>query len=153
MSTQPDFFLYDRIGRLAAVIEVRNRRRASSQWAAELRRNLLAAVETYRGAPFFLLATPDRLYLWKDAPTDLTEDSPPVLPDYEVDAKPLFSPYLGRSGRKLEEIHRPTFELIVLSWLWDLIRQARDASELVELEESGLRDAAKNGRIFDPVAA
>src|SRR4051794_12382817 len=36
MATQPDFFLYDRIGRLAAVIEVRNRRRTSSQWAAEL---------------------------------------------------------------------------------------------------------------------
>jgi hypothetical protein len=26
MATQPDFFLYDRIGRLAAVVEVRNRR-------------------------------------------------------------------------------------------------------------------------------
>lgn len=153
MATQPDFFLYDRIGRLAAVIEVRNRRSTSSQWAAELRRNLLADFEAYRGAPFFLLATPDRLYVWKDAPTDLAEDSPPVLPDYEVDARPLFSRYLERSGRKLEEIHGPTFELIVLSWLGDLTRQARDARGFGELEASGLRDAAKDGRIADPVAA
>jgi hypothetical protein len=150
MATQPDFFLYDRIGRLAAVIEVRNRRGTSGQWAAELRRNLLAHFETYRGAPFFLLATPAKLYVWKDAATDLTEESPPVLPDYEVDAKPLFSHYLARSGRKLEEIHGPTFELVVLSWLGDLTREARGFGEL---ETSGLRDAAQDGRIFDPVAA
>ncbi len=150
MASQPDFFLYDRIGRLAAVIEVRNRRGTSSQWAAELRRNLLAHFETYRGAPFFLLATPDRLYIWKDAATDLAEDSAPVLPDYEVNAKPLFSRYLEGSGRKLEEIHGPTFELVVLSWLGDLTREARGFGEL---ETSGLRDAAQDGRIADPVAA
>jgi hypothetical protein len=153
VATQPDFFLYDRIGRLAAVIEVRNRRGTSGQWAAELRRNLLAHFEAYRDAPFFLLATPERLYIWKDAPTDLAEESLPVLPDYEVDARPLFSPYLERSGRKLEEIHGPTFELVVLSWLGDLTREAQDAGKVVELKGSGLPDAAKDGRISDPLAA
>ncbi|HEY2293192.1 MAG TPA: hypothetical protein VGM86_21025, partial [Thermoanaerobaculia bacterium] len=113
MSTQPDFFLYDRIGRL-----------------------------TFRGAPFFLLVTPGRLYIWKDALTDLNDESPPVPPDYEVDGGLLFCRYLERSRWKLEEIHRPTFELIVMSWLSDLIWQRPDVIGIPALESSGLSEAA-----------
>jgi hypothetical protein len=153
MATQPDFFLYDRIGRLAAVIEVSAKRGTSSEWAAEFRRNILAHFESFRGAPLFLLVTPDRLYLWKDAPTDLDDESPPVPPDYEVDGGLLFSRYLERTTRKLEKVSRSTFELVVLSWLGDLIRQTPDVLGVQELESSGLSEAARNGRIFDPVAA
>jgi hypothetical protein len=153
MSTQPDFFLYDRIGRLAAVVEVSAKRGTTSEWAAEFRRNILAHFETFRGAALFLLVTPDRLYLWKDAPTELEDESPPVPPDYEVDGRLLFSRYLEQTRMKLEEISRPAFELVVMSWLGDLIRQTPDALGLYGLEGSGLSEAAKNGRIVDPVAA
>jgi hypothetical protein len=153
MATQPDFFLYDRIGRLAAVIEVSAKRGTSSEWAAEFRRNILAHFEAFRGAPLFLLVTPDRLYLWRDAPTDLYDESPPVPPDYEVDGGLLFSRYLKETSRKLKEISRPTFELIVMSWLGDLIRQTPGVLGIQELEGSGLSQAAKNGRIIDTVAA
>jgi hypothetical protein len=68
-----------------------SKRGTSSEWAAEFRRNILAHFEAFRGAPLFLLVTPSRLYLWKDAPTDLVDESPPVPPDYEVDGKLLFS--------------------------------------------------------------
>src|SRR4051794_38094724 len=152
MATQPDFFLYDRIGRLAAVIEISAKRGTSSEWAAEFRRNILAYFEAFRGAPLFLLVTPDRLYLWKNAPTDLDDESPPVPPDYEVNGRLLFSRYFEQMGRRLEEVSRPTFELIVMSWLGDLIRQTPGILG-TELEGSGLSEAAKNGRIVDPVAA
>ena len=155
MATTPDFFLYDRIGRLAAVVEVRNTHGMSSEWAAELRRNLLAHFEAYRGAPIFVLVTPERIYLWKDAPTDLEEESPPAPPDYEVDASPLFDPYLEQTRLKLrlEDISRPAFELIVISWLGDLIRQAPKAYGAGGLKDSGLAEATRNGRIAEPVAA
>jgi hypothetical protein len=153
MATQPDFFLYDRIGRLAAVIEISAKRGTSSEWAAEFRRNILAYFEAFRGAPLFLLVTPDRLYLWKDAPTDLEDESPPVPPDYEVDGGPLFSRYLERTRLKLEEISRPAFELIVMSWLGDLIRQTPDVLGIDGLEDSGLPEAARDGRLAEPVAA
>jgi hypothetical protein len=40
-----------------------------------------------------------------------------------------------------------------MSWLGDLIRQTPDVLGIQELESSGLSEAARNGRIFDPVAA
>jgi hypothetical protein len=153
MATQPDFFLYDRIGRLVAVIQISARQRTSGEWAAEFRRNIIAHFEAFRGAPFYLLVTPGRLYLWKDALTDLEDESPPVPPDLEVDGRLLFSRYLERTRVKLEEISRPAFELVVMSWLGDLIRQTPDVLSIQGLEGSGLSEAAKNGRIFDPVAA
>jgi hypothetical protein len=39
-----------------------------------------------------------------------------------------------------------------MSWLRDLIWQMPDALSIKELESSGLFEAARNGRIFDPVA-
>jgi len=153
MATQPDFFLYDRIGRLVAVVQVSARRGTSREWAAEFRRNIIAHFETFRGAPFYLLTTPDRLYLWKNAPTVLDDESPPVPPDYEVDGELLFSRYLEGLSRKQKEIMRPTFELIVMSWLGELTLQTPDVLGIHELEASSLTEAAKNGRIFDPVAA
>lgn len=153
MSTQPDFFLYDRIGRLAAVVEVSASPGTSSEWAAEFRRNILAHFETFRGAPLFLLVTPDRLYLWKDAPTDLEDDSTPVPPDYVVDSELLFSRYLEQTRLRLQKISRPAFEMVVMSWLGDLVRQTPEVIGIYGLEGSGLSEAAKNGRIVDSVAA
>ncbi|HSS76729.1 MAG TPA: hypothetical protein VLV54_08280 [Thermoanaerobaculia bacterium] len=153
MATQPDFVLYDRYGRLAAVIEIKAKRGTSSRWAAEFRRNLLA-YETFRYAPLFLLVTPDRLYLWKsEVPKDSEADLAPVFPDYAIDAKLVFERYLQGAGVRLEEISGPAFELIVMSWLEDLIHQWPEALRHTQLEGSGLDEAAKNGRITYPAAA
>ena len=87
MVAYADLALYDRSGRLAAVAEVKSRFGTSREWAAQTRRNILA-----HGAPsdadFFLLVTPDRLYLWKDAGTDPIG----VPPTFEADTQPEFAP-------------------------------------------------------------
>jgi hypothetical protein len=149
MAAQPDFILYDRHGRLAAVIEANATRGTSSRWAAEFRRNLLA-YDAFRYAPFFLLVTPDRLYLWKE---NLKSAEPPSLipPDHELDADPFFRPFLSRVGR--EDVSRASFGLIVMSWLGDLILQLPGIPWQSELEESGLLQAVKDGRIVYPAAA
>ena len=57
-----------------------------------MRRNMLAH-GVVPNSRFFLLALPDRLYLWKDVGNtpDLVE------PTYEVDATPFFEPYYARA--------------------------------------------------------
>jgi len=152
MATRPDFVLYDRHGRLAAIIEVKAKRGTSSKWAAEFRRNLLA-YESFRDAPFFLLVTPDRLYLWKEAPK--TSDASVSLkpPDFELDTNLLFRRYLERAGLKLEDVSGQAFELIVMSWLEDLVLQVPEDTQQAELARSGLPQAAKDGRLTFPAAA
>ena len=152
MATRPDFVLLDRHDRLAAIIEVKAKRGTSSRWAAEFRKNLLAH-EAFRQAPFFLLITPDRVYLWKETPKSAGADSPPIPPDYELDAKSLFRRYLEGAGLKPEDVSSQAFELIVMSWLGDLILQLPDATQPPEIEDSGLPRAAKDGRITYPAAA
>ena len=62
MTSSADLTLYDRDGRLIAVAEVKNKQGTSREWAAKLRRNILAHGRHYN-ADFFLLVTPDRLYI------------------------------------------------------------------------------------------
>jgi hypothetical protein len=152
MATRPDFVLFDRHDHLAAIVEVKAKRGTSSRWAAEFRRNLLAH-EAFRQAPFFLLITPDKVYLWKETPKAAGAESSPIPPDYELDAKPIFGRYLKSAGLKPEDISSNAFELIVMSWLGDLILQLPDATQQPEIEDSGLLQAAKDGRITFPAAA
>ena len=151
MSNRPDLVLYDRTGRLVAVVEVKAKRGTSREWAARLRQTLLAHDEAFSRAPFFLLATPDRLYLWKAGAGDSSQEASLAMPQLELDAKPLFGPYLERSGLRLENVGGEAFELVVMSWLGDLTR--REASEPSRLDATGLPEAAREGRIADPIAA
>jgi hypothetical protein len=150
MSTKPEFLLYDRDGRLAAAVDVRARRDTTSQWAAELRRNLVdLGPGPFRGAPFLIVATLDRVYIWKgEPPTDL-----PVPPDYELDAEAVFSPYLEGTDRHLQEISAYGFELIVMSWLQDLVHPIPGLYRKAPVENPDLREAVKDGRIDFPAAA
>lgn len=150
MSTKPDFVIYDRDGRLAVAVGLRAQRVTTSRWAAEMLHNLvtLGGPGPFRGAPFLILATLDRVYIWKE-PHAADE---PVPADYELDAETVFAPYLGNVRWRLQEIGRDAFELVVMSWLSDLILQAPGAPQL-RLEGSGLLEATKDGRIEDLIAA
>ncbi len=88
-----DFSLYDPFSQLAALVDIRSVRGTSTDWAAKLRRDLLAHDEVPRG-PFLLVATPERIFLWRDE----AEGDPLATPDYEADAEPLFRPYLPKLG-------------------------------------------------------
>jgi hypothetical protein len=150
MSTKPDFVIYDRDGRLAVAVGVKARRVTSSRWAAEMRHSLvtLSGPGPFRGASFVILAALDRVYIWKE--TRAADE--PVPADYELNAELVFAPYLGNTRWRLEEIGRDAFELVVMSWLNDLILQA-PGSPHVRLEGSGILEATKDGRIEDLIAA
>ncbi|MEA2601073.1 MAG: hypothetical protein QOF89_2065 [Acidobacteriota bacterium] len=150
MASRPDIILYDHEGQLLLVAEVKNKRKTTPQWAAELRRNLLAH-EGFRHAEYFLVLTPDHLYLWRGMKAEATA----VLPDFVADSRPLFLPYLQSSGLDLDRLSAPVFELTAISWLSDLVYSRRDSSGHGQawLVESGLMDAVRNGRLAYDLAA
>ena len=154
MATQPDLVLYGRDGRLAVIVDIRNKRGTSAEWAARLRENLVA-YDAVPAADFFLVATPDRMYLWKGGRNPL---EPAFLPPaYVVDARKTLAPYFERAELDPEKISGPAFEMLVVSWLGDLIR-SRDlpgdsAREQGWLKDSSFLDVIRNGRIDFPAAA
>ncbi|MUG94395.1 hypothetical protein F7734_19255 [Scytonema sp. UIC 10036] len=147
-----DLSVDDRNGQRTLVVEVKKKRNASPEWAARLRHNILAH-GTFPKAPYFLMAFPDRLYLWTDA-NGSTEES---TPDYVIDARPIFQPYFEQAGVSEDKISAQSFELIVASWLLRIIHaeeplEDMDASQQW-LIESGLYDAITGGNFENTAAA
>lgn len=106
--TQWDIAAYDRKKQLMLAVEVKNKLGTSSDWAAQLRRNILAH-GTYSFPPYFLLALPDRFYLWNESqkPPELSE------PTYSIDARPILQPYFEQVGVEFGKLSGESFELLV----------------------------------------
>jgi hypothetical protein len=152
MSRIADLVAYDPEGRIVLVAEVKSRTNTSRDWATRMRRNVLAhgLVPSSR---FFLLALPDKLYLWKDVGT-----APEMVePTYEIDATPFFRPYYEKAKIAPDELSGQSFELIVISWLnvliWSGVSEDVPEAQRRSIEDSGLLDALKGGSIAVPVAA
>jgi hypothetical protein len=146
MSQIADFVAYSPDGQIALIAEAKGRTNTSRSWATRMRRNMLAHGEV-PNSPFFLLALPDRLYLWKDVGNmpELVE------PTYEIDATPLFQSYYATARVSPDQLTGESFELIVTSWLNELVRSGIPA-EIPEpqrqlLQESGLLDAIRGGSL------
>jgi hypothetical protein len=143
MNIQSDIAVYDNAGNLVLVVEVKNRRGTDSEWAAAMRRNLF--IHGYLpNTPYFLLAMPDRFYLWKDVHSADT-----VKPDYEIDPSSIFELYLGKTDLGTVNLSGAGLELLVSSWLNELTRETNQPSdEAVWLIESGLLDALRRGQVI-----
>lgn len=152
MGPPADIALFDSRGQLRTLVEIKRKLGTSRDWAAKLRRNLLAH-GSFGSVEFFLIVTPDRVYVWKDSGGEPAA----IEPTYEIDARPLLEPYASRAGLDIESVSGPAFELIVASWLADVTRSA-SAAEKAEgeenwLEDSGFLGAVRNGRVEYEVAA
>jgi len=139
-------------GQRMLIVEVKTKRNASSEWAAQLRRNILAH-GTFPKAPYFLMVFPDRFYLWTGADDQRVQREP----DYSINARPIFQPYFEQAGVSEEKISGQSFELIVASWLGKIIHGSKsiedtDASQQW-LIESGLYDAIIGGSFGHTAAA
>ncbi len=148
MTTLWDLATYSRDGQLILAVEVKNKLGTTPAWAAQLRRNILAH-GVFPNAPYFLLALPDRFYLWNNS--DSTPDLIP--PTHVVDARSTLEPYFERAGVFPNQISGQSLELIVAAWLTELLH-----NEHVELDssqqwiiESGLRDAVYGGSLAEAV--
>ena len=141
-----DIEVYSPDRRLQLVVEVKGKSDATPQWAAQIRRNLLSHL-LIPPAPFFLLASRDHFYLWKDGTAQLDAK----LPDYVVDSRPIIAPYIDNTSIKLERIGDSSLQLIITSWLNLLVNSQLSPADISGTEkwllESGLYDAIKKGSV------
>jgi len=141
-----DFTIVDRHGAPVAMVVVKSRRETSRAWAIGLWNNLFAHANAFLPAPYFLVATLDRLFLWRNA----GERQAPE-PDVELDLRPVLRQYFEKA--EPGTISGMAFELLVEAWLSDLTRLEDTSSGPRALEESGLLASIQNGRIAHSVAA
>ena len=98
-------------------------------------------------APFFLIATPERMYFWRQD-NSVPDDAPP---HFILDGTAELKPYFEGLGQSPENIRGEGLWWIILSWLGDVAdsrkQKARTDSSLAWLEESGFLEALKNAHI------
>jgi hypothetical protein len=112
-----DFIAYDREGHVVLLAEAKSRHGTSEHWAARLRRNMLAH-GVLPWAKYFLIATPERMYLWKQERPNLAEGAPA----FTIDATKELLPYFRKLHQEPSDIGPEAFELLVLTWLTDIAR-------------------------------
>lgn len=137
---------YDQLGEPILLAEVKGTHRTSPQWAARFRRNLLEH-GTLPNAPFFLIATPEHMYFWRQE-DPLPKEEPP---QFTLDAAHELKPYFERFQQTPERAGGQALELILFSWLVDLAQsgqlRAKEDPSLWWLSESGLLGALRSARI------
>jgi hypothetical protein len=146
MIQRPDIAVYSPDNKLQLVVEVKNKKGATAEWAANMRRNLFAH-SVVPNSPYFLLALPDHFYLWKN-PGSTIDIKPP---DYTANSKPILEPYLNKSSHYLDTMSEYGLELIINSWLNKIVNAnlTRETANPHEawLLDSGLYNAIKHGYV------
>lgn len=139
-----DLAVYDRYQRLVLVVEVKKRSKVSEKWAAQTRRNLVDN-GYYPTSLYFLLATPEKFFLWKPSPNSYEES----LPDFSEDAERYLKPHLNELGFRLSDIDEYVFEQVVAQWLkYDVMYPVNKVSKSNWLSESGLSEKIFHGKIL-----
>ncbi len=143
---RPDIVVYSKNEKIQLVIEIKKKSNATSEWAANTRRNLLAHA-VIQPSPFFLLLSSNHLYLWKNATSMET-----VPPDYEANTNELLSQYTDQPNLNLADISEYSLEMLVISWLNDLTRpeptRKINGTKFDWVYESGLYEAIKEGAVM-----
>ncbi|HEY9711352.1 MAG TPA: hypothetical protein V6D48_24295 [Oculatellaceae cyanobacterium] len=152
MKQYADIVVFDKYGQLVLIAEVKSKPGTSSDWAKKMRRNMYAH-GLLPDAPFFLLALPDRFYLWKNAHKTLE----PLEPTEQIDPTAFLQPYYKRSGISPNDISGDSFELVVVAWLNQVLSVDNPQDLLQEnqdwLVSSGLFDCMRGGHLVLAAAA
>jgi hypothetical protein len=134
MRSRIDLAVSDRFQRLTLTVEVKKKFGATEKWAAETRVNLVVH-GFYPIAPYFLLVTPEKFFLWTSERNNLEE----TLPNYVADAQEQLKPYLDELGFNLEKIDTYIFEQVVSLWLkYSVLYPKVNTQKANWLEDSGL---------------
>jgi hypothetical protein len=115
-------------------------------WGVAFRRNRLNRGDQ-PAAPYFLVVTTDRTFLW----TQHWQQSPDAPPDVNVSTEVLLAPYRSGAGSTMAEVSISihNFEFVVWSWLRDVVdgQDLRAGLDMTCLREAGLFDALRGGAI------
>ncbi len=152
MSSGSDILVFDQHDRPVLAVEAKTKVNASVEWATRLRRNILAH-GLLPTTDFFLIATPNRFFIWKSSGMD----SALREPTRTIDASPLLAPYFMQTGVTPEEISGSSFELIINSWLAELIYSKGKPDQIHGayqwIADLGLQEALEGGHLGQGVLA
>ena len=142
MRTVADFVVYSADDQAMLIVEVKNRKGVTDEWAGQMHRNL---VDHGLVPPnlYFLLALREHFYLWK--PGHLTESN---RADYKVASKKILQQFANEPN--LDSLSEHGLELLVNSWLSQVIGSRIDRQSSPELDwvfDSGLYDSISGGSI------
>lgn len=140
-----DIIAYNLKGQPTLTVEVKNKSKTTTDWATQLRRNILSH-GALPDSKYFLLALPDKFYLWKDSFEKLN-----AKPDYVENPKPFLSKYYSKPWDTVKLLSEDSFEMIISSWLRDLIHSDIDNDDIKRqkwLVDSGLYKSLKGGYLM-----
>lgn len=153
MATAWDLAAYNREQRLLLLVEVKVKLGVSKDWAQQWWQTLFAEHD-YPEAPYFLLAFPDRFFLWKKAV--VVDSSEEKWSFYQIEALPILKPYFEAVALHPESLSASSFELLIGSWL-NRLTQIEPQQEIFQeqclLLESGLWPALLGGSVCYGVEA
>lgn len=142
-----DIMVYNSDGQIQLAVEVKNKLHAPKEWAIKMHRNLLVH-SMLPHTPYFLLALPDRFYLWHSP--SLTAGAIDTSPQFTGETVRILAPQLNGSSHSLNDISEQGLELLVTAWLEDLVRtEMAQAPEphLQWLFDSGLYESIRGGSV------
>ena len=140
MSTNWDLVAYNRNKQMTLIAEFKGATEINPQWVTEYRHNLLAHGDL-PNVPYFLVAMPDKGYLWKN--NNKSESSSPT---YTINLIPILKPYLNNP---LTRINKTSLEMLFTAWLFQRIHQpiGQIPTEERWIVDTGLYDAIQGGII------
>ncbi len=147
MHSRADLAVYNSEGELKIIVEIKGRHGTNTEWATHTRRNM-AAHGNLSNVDYFIIATQDRLYVWKKSGNkpDL------VPPTYEGDLRSELERYFEVSLLEDDNnVSEYALELLIATWLNEISQPTlvadkyRDAQNWIS--KSGLMNAVENGRV------
>jgi hypothetical protein len=141
-----DITVLNRSGDIVLIVEIKVRTGTDAIWASRIHHDLLAHQTLPHSIQYFLLATPDTFYLWKDMAHKKGIDTP----GYIINPSSVLKPYFEKINRAPESLGHDSFEMIVSSWLMEVL--IADTPSLLTgydpgFVESGLIDAIIGGKL------
>jgi hypothetical protein len=122
-----DIAILSATGWPALIVECKGGNEVSAEGAARFRRNLLTH-QLVPDVPFYMLAYPNFLYLWRG------ESAPASLPDFQAPSTSILKEYAPGLSAQRSNIQGSSLELVLLSWLSDLVAGGRKPNPALAAE-------------------
>lgn len=146
-----DISVQNKNDQLILIVEVKANRKLhlnSFQWASKSYYNFYHH-QIIPPSPYFLFAFLDYFYLWDNKHLNIDENNQIIIPNYRADAKVILNPYFERINVKSETINEYGLEIIVSSWLTDIMTENININKTEEYQDilinSGLYDSILGG--------
>lgn len=137
MTTNWDLVAYNRNKQMTLITEFKSATDMDTAWVTEYRNNLLTYANL-PSVPFFLVAMPDKGYLWHHHNKENN-----IPPTHIINLMPILK------SHSPQQLNKNNLEMLFTTWLFQRIHQPIEQIPTDErwIIETGLYDAIKDGII------